>query len=133
MTTPTLPNTAWEQAVFVALFVVFTIVVLGGMFAALIRIVREFRAITDTFQTTIEKLGKDWQTYYAEREEQFWRRNSALVDMLSQLIKAFEKHDEKFDESIQEMKEAQARREASQAAATAATQQKRRSGNDPRT
>jgi hypothetical protein len=129
MTTPTLPSTAWEQAVFVALFVVFTISMLAGMFAALIRIVREFRAITDAFQVTIEKLGKEWQVYYAEREEQFWRRNSALVDMMSQLLAAFRDHDDKFDTAITDMKAAQAKHNAA-IDQLSATQQRRKDGTN---
>jgi hypothetical protein len=132
MTADQIPNTAWEQAVFVALFVVFTLGLIGAVFTALFKIVNMFKDITNQFQATITTLGKDWQTYYAEREEQFWRRNSALVDMIGQLIKAFERHDEKFDDTIKEMRAAQERREAAQTAADAVTQKRRGGNNDAR-
>jgi hypothetical protein len=100
MTIPTLPDTAWQQAVFVAIFVVFTLALVGGVFAALLRIVSKFTKMANDFQSTVLGLGN-----------QFDSRNSAVVNAINQLLVKFQEHDARSMEAVNDMRNSVASRD----------------------
>lgn len=126
MTTPTLPATAWEQAVFVSLFVIFTISVLIILRNVLKDNAKNMAEIAKQFQDSLKEQRQEFsQALRAERAD-FEDRNDKICQTLDSVKAAIDANtekvtglDAKFDQAMVDMRSARAKRKASDERPTA--------------
>lgn len=107
-----LPFSAWEQAVFVTLFIVFC----AGVFFSLRWIIKAITDLTDNFQKYLKSRDEQNQTFLTAildrqssdeklREEQFGNRNNALADALDRNTQALMSLQQYVATSLTEMRQ----------------------------
>lgn len=89
-----LPFAAWEQAVFVALFVVFCIALVAGL-------LNWFTRQQNSWQKFIQERDKDWQAWMDRSEARGAEQMAGVVRSLEHLSEKLEEHDRHVDERIE--------------------------------
>ena len=93
-----MPITAWEQAVFVTLFVVMLLVFLCGFYVFA-------KAMLKQLQDFITARDLQWQKFTEDREQSFKERNAGIVNVLEKLVTKFDEHDEMTRQAVTTMEE----------------------------
>lgn len=95
---PSLPTTAWEQAVFVALFVVFCLSLIGGLLSWFTRQQRQW-------QDYIAGRDKDWQGWMDKAEMRAEKQMDAVMGILDGIARKIDQHDDKVEQRIKAAQE----------------------------
>lgn len=82
----TLPATAWEQAVFVALFVIFCLTLIGGLLSW-------FTRQQSQWQAFISKRDTDWQSWMDNAELRSAKQIDDVAKILQHISEQLEQHD----------------------------------------
>ncbi len=102
---PTVPLTTWEQAGIVVLFVLLVAGLGYGIYQLLLALIRPVSEISKQFQEFIIARDKVWQDYFEAREDDFKERNGEVVNVLRELVREFQAHDEETRLAIAKMEE----------------------------
>lgn len=112
-TAASIPFNAWEQAVFVALFIVLVVVLLGWM-AKQQKNWQDFMfRQNEDWQVSIKELNDKWQLWLAEQNARECDSMQKVSNALDRLTEKLTDHDEKVDkrflEAVNQINNRQAR------------------------
>ena len=95
---PDIPATAWEQAVFVTLFVVFCLALVWGL-------LNWFSKQQAQWQAFIDKRDTDWQGWMDRAEVRATASMKGVTEALERIGEKLDQHDAKVDARIAAAKE----------------------------
>jgi hypothetical protein len=102
MTTPSLPFAAWEQAVFVALFIVLVIALLGWFSKQQSSWQKFMDDQNVRWQKSIDSMNNQWQTWLADQNTRECESMTKVTASVDRLTDKLAEHDGKVEDRFRE-------------------------------